>query len=224
MVLRHFLPEGRKGGMVCMTADKKEQRKEILLLLVASVLYAVSSACIAHVNIIPGSTIGISQILYKVMRLPVGTVNLLLNIPILTICVRRFGKKVLIYTAYILASSAIMINLMVPYAPAVTGYTKIILVFLGGAVNGMACGLIMRVGGSVGGSTAVVRVLKSHFQGMNVTLTMFLSDAVIYITGMAVLHDVSALFYSILYSIAASVCIDICYTFGREKVDMVDGY
>lgn len=68
-----------------------------------------------------------------------------------------------------------MINLMVPYAPAVTGYTKIILVFLGGAVNGMA-----------------------------------------------VLHDVSALFYSILYSIAASVCIDICYTFGREKVDVVD--
>lgn len=39
---------------------------------------------------------------------------------------------------------------------------------------------------------------------------------------MAVLHDVSALFYSILYSIAASVCIDICYTFGREKVDVVD--
>ena len=68
-----------------------------------------------------------------------------------------------------------MINLMVSYAPAVTGYTKIILVFLGGAVNGMA-----------------------------------------------VLHDVSALFYSILYSIAASVCIDICYTFGREKVDVVD--
>lgn len=204
-----------------MLPEKEQQKKEILLLLISSALYAASSACIANVNIVPGSTIGIAEILYKLLRWPVGTVNLLINVPIIVICVRRFGKKVLVYTAFILASSAVMINLMVPYAPALSGYGKILLTFAGGAVNGVACGLIMRIGGSVGGTTAVVRVLKSHFQGMNVTLVMFLSDAVIYITGMVVLHDVSALFYSILYSIAASVCIDICYTFGRDQVDAV---
>ncbi len=205
-----------------MTSEKKQLRNEIFVLCIASVLYAVSSACIAHISIVPGSTLGMAQILYKVLHFPVGTVNLLLNIPILLICVCRFGKKVLIYTAGVLASSAIMINLLVPHAPMIYGYDRIALVAVGGAVNGVACGLIMHVGGSVGGTTAVVRVLKSHFQGMNVTLVMFLSDAVIYITGMALLHAASALFYSILYSVAASVCIDICYTLGREKVDTVE--
>lgn len=205
-----------------MSSEKKTQRNELLLLLLASVMYAISSSAIANINIVPGSTLGIAEILYKLLHFPVGTVNVLINIPIIIICVRRFGKKVLIYTVFVLASSAVMMNLMVPYAPVLTGYAKMAVTVAGGALNGIACGLIMRAGGSVGGSTAVVRVVKSHFQGLNVALTMFLSDAVIFIVGMAVLHDMSALFYSIAFSISASVCVDIGYTFGRDKVDVVE--
>lgn len=201
---------------------KKQRYTELTLLLIGTLLYAISSAGIANINIVPGSTIGLSELCYKLFGMKVGTVNFLLNVPIILICIRRFGKKVLYYTVFVLAVAGVMTNIFLPYAPVADGKGKIVLAILGGLINGTACGLLMRAGGSVGGTSAIVRVLKSRFQELNVTLTIALSDAVIYVAGMLVLHDKAALLYSVLFSVAASACIDFFYTFGRDKVDVIE--
>ena len=204
--------------------NKKQFTGELIIMLIGCVLYSISADIITSISIIPGSVVGIGKILNAIWGIPVGMTNLIINIPILIICVSRFGKKVLFYTTGVVATNSLGMLLLLPYLPSIPDifFAQLCVAVLGGAVNGLACGLIMRVGGSVGGSTAIVRVLKSHFQKLNVTVAMFLSDAVIILIGAIILHQWSALLFSAILSISASLFVDIGYTFGRMEVDKVD--
>ena len=204
--------------------DKKQFGKEMGIIILACIMYSVSADIITPIHIIPGSVLGISQLLYTLKGYPVGVVNLLINIPIMAICVARFGKKVLIYTILVVCGNSLLMDVLMPYMPDLSNgfLLKCIVAVIAGAFNGGACGLTMRVGGSVGGVSAVVRVVKSHFQGLNVTIMMFLTDAVIIGSGALLLGKISLLFYSLVFSVSASAFVDIGYTLGRTEIDKVD--
>lgn len=195
--------------------------KDMLIMAIACVMYSVSAVLISQLHVVAGSVLGIAELCYIMLGIPMGYVSFGLNIPIMIICVRRFGSKVLYYTLLIVATTSILMNVLTPYVIEVPGNMKLLVMILCGMANGLACGLVMRVGGSVGGTTAIVRVLKSKFQRMNVTAVMFFSDAVIILMGVYLLKNWSVLPYSILFSLSASVFVDIGYTLGRKNIDKV---
>ena len=82
---------------------------------------------------------------------------------------------------------------------------------------GVGAGLLMRAGGTMGGTTAVVRLLKERYPKLKVGLALTLMDAAIVVSGALLLHNLGTLLFSLIYTVVCSKTIDFVYGFHAES-------
>lgn len=181
-------------------------------LAVGVILYTVSTLLISPVDIVPGSVLGISVVAHDLLEVSIGTVNLICNVPIMLLCTVCFGKKILIYTIFIIFSTSVLIDWWLPFFPPVLAGHGLILAIVGGGMMGIGAGLLLRAGGTMGGTTAVGRILKKYYPKMNMGYALFVMDTAIILTGAVLLKSFTGLLFSIIYTMVCSKAIDIVYS------------
>ena len=186
-------------------------RHELVLIAVGCVIYALSMNIINPIELIPGSFLGLAVACNKILGTPTGAVNLIMNIPILFLCVKIFGRKMLYYTIVIMAGTALLIDLFAAFAPDSLYMPAILISVIGGTVMGIGAGLLLAAGGTMAGTTALSRIINRRFPKISVGNALIVLDSVIILTGCALLHSVSALLYSFLYTLFCSKTIDLVY-------------
>lgn len=182
--------------------------------MLACVLYAISTVLIEPVNVIPGSILGISMIAHAVAGVHIRVVNLAMNVPLLRLCAFVYGKKILIYTILVIISTSGMID---GFAEAFWWFPLTdlwMLSAIGGVLMGFGGGLIMRYGGTMGGTSALGTLLRKPFPRLRLDLFMFATDAVILTDGATLLYSFCMLLVSILY---AAVCYLIMGRFTEQN-------
>lgn len=193
--------------------------KEAGLLIAGCMLYVLSTILISPVDIVPGSVLGISVVAHNLLGVSIGTVNVICNAPIMILCTMCFGKKILIYTILIILSTSALIDWCLPVFPATLIQNGLVLAIAGGFIMGAGAGLLMRAGGTMGGTTALGRILQRKFPGMNMGTALFVMDAAVILTGTVLLRSFTGLFYSMVYTLVCSKAIDIVYTYkGAVKI------
>ncbi len=200
-------------------------KNELLLIAVGCVIYALSMTMIEPIELIPGSFLGLATALHKLLKTPVGTVNLLLNIPIMILCVKIFGRKMLYYTVIIMIGTSLLIDLFNVFAPHSGYMPPVLIALLGGAVMGIGAGLLLAAGGTMAGTTALARIINKRFPKVSVGNILIVLDTVIILTGCALLKSFSALLYSLLYTLSCAKTIDaVLALVSRRTVPGVEGY
>jgi uncharacterized membrane-anchored protein YitT (DUF2179 family) len=182
---------------------------EILLILAGCIIYALSMICISQVNIVPGSVIGIAVICNMIFKTSTGIVNLVLNIPILLMGAKFIGRKLLIYTILTLFGTSLLIDFCTPLSIYVPSWHPIIISILGGLVMGIGAGILLKTGATMGGTTAVARLIQLKYPAFKIGNTLILMDGIIIICGAGLLRDFMALVYSILYTVVCMKTIDL---------------
>ena len=93
--------------------------------LVGSVLYAAGIVCFVNpANMAPGGMSGVAILLNYLWGLPIGTMTIVLNIPLLILSYIFLGKSLTWKTVKSLVISSLMVDLvMAKYAPG--GYLKL---------------------------------------------------------------------------------------------------
>ena len=182
------------------------------MLVIGSIFYVLSTIMINPVDIVPGSVLGISVVAHALSGISIGTVNLLCNAPIMVICTLCFGKKILIYTIAIIGATSAMIDWWLPLFPAILVQHGLLLAILGGFLMGMGAGLLMRAGGTMGGTTAIGRILQRKYPDMNMGRALFIMDTVVILAGSILLMSFTGLLYSIVYTFVCSKVIDFVYS------------
>lgn len=195
----------------------KNSTKEMMLLAAGCILYVMSTLLIDPVGIVPGSVLGVSVVAHNLLGVPIGMVNLICNVPIMILCTMWFGKKILVYTVVIIVSTSVMIDWWLPFFPAVLTRHGFLLAVLGGALMGVGAGLLMRAGGTMGGTTAIGRILQRKNPGINMGNALFVMDTVIILTGSILLRSATGLFYSVVYTLVCSKAIGMIYS-GRRAM------
>lgn len=195
----------------------KNSTKEMMLLAAGCILYVMSTLLIDPVGIVPGSVLGVSVVAHNLLGVPIGMVNLICNVPIMILCTMWFGKKILVYTVVIIVSTSVMIDWWLPFFPAVLTQHGFLLAVLGGALMGVGAGLLMRAGGTMGGTTAIGRILQRKNPGINMGNALFVMDTVIILTGSILLRSATGLFYSVVYTLVCSRAIGMIYS-GRRAM------
>lgn len=175
--------------------------REGLLLIIGTFFYVLSTLLITPVEIVPGSVLGIAVIAYALSGISIGTVTLLCNIPIMLLCAKCFGKKILIYTVIIIVGTSVLIDLFLPVFPAILVRYGFVLAVIGGGMMGFGAGLLMRAGGTMGGTTAVGRLLQRKYPGMDMGNVLFVMDTSIILAGAFLLQSFSSLAYSLVYTL-----------------------
>ena len=195
----------------------KNVMKEIMALAAGCILYAVSAALINPVDIVPGSVLGISVVAHSLWGVPVGMVNFICNVPIMIFCTMCFGKKILIYTIAIIVSTSALIDWWLPLFPALFAEHGLLLAVLGGAFMGIGAGLLMRAGGTMGGTTAIGRLLQKKNPGLNMGNALFIMDTMIILVGVFLLKSLTGLLYSIIYTFVCSEIIGMICSYKSNQ-------
>ncbi len=168
-----------------------------------------------------GGLSGLSMILVRLLNQgSVGTVTLLLNIPLFLISWRSIGRRFFFGSLLGAVSMSFWLEVF-ETLPAVTA-EPILAALYGGLITGGGLGLVFLSGASSGGSDIVVRLLKKHWRNVPIgRITLGFDSVVMVLTGL-VFQDFSKVLYCAITLYLSSRALDgVVYSFDYSKVALI---
>lgn len=193
--------------------------KNYVILTAAAVIYAVAiSLFLDPNNIAPGGVTGISILVNRFTKIPTGTVNMMINIPIVLLGFWRFGWRFICSTMYVLALITIFINSLAVYG-AVTD-DLLIAAVLGGALIGVALALVFKAGATTGGIDIIVKVVRTKRRHIKTNILFLAFDSMVILASWLVFQNLTVAFYAGIAVITDSIVMDkILY--GSDEAKMI---
>lgn len=190
--------------------------------IIGCILYSIGVNSFAVPNSIAQSGVtGVAVILNHLFSVPVGTVNLLLNIPLLILMWIFLGKKLVARTLWVTVLLSAALDLIAMFIPVYTG-DKILASLFCGLLQGSGLGLIMITGATSGGTDIVARLVHKFFPHITIGRVVMLADAVIIAAGVLVFGSIETGLYAIIVIFVSTKVIDsMIYGTGNGKMLMV---
>ena len=183
----------------------KEFLLDLIFMTAGSVIYAVGlNGFTAPNNIAPGGVSGIAIVLNYLFGTPVGTVILLINVPIIIWAIIEIGYKLVTKTMLAVVLNAACIDIVALFMPVYHG-DPLIIILIGGVCEGVGLSLVFMRGATTGGTDMIARLLNHRLRHLSMGKLMLAVD------GCVVLF--SAIVYKSIES-AVYACIVILY---RQK-------
>lgn len=155
----------------------------------------------------PGGVSGLCIILNRLVPMEIGTLFLLLNIPILLLGFWKFGGKLLFATLYVILLISVFSNWLEGMQPATTD--PILGALAGGALVAVGMGMALRVGATTGGMDILVKVIRLRVPYLKTGSVFLMADAVVIGLGGLVFEHLDAVLYSILAEVVTSKLLDL---------------
>ncbi len=160
-------------------------------------------------DIVPGGFTGIAQLISHAAGWRVGTVTLLINIPLFLFSARTLGVFFVIrsLTATVLLSLLLDLLPVFSLIPRDTADRMMLSALFGGALGGIGFGLILRGGATTGGSDMLAKLLKQYVPSIRLGSVMFAVDATV-ITASALMFDIVSAMFALIAAYLMSHIID----------------
>jgi uncharacterized membrane-anchored protein YitT (DUF2179 family) len=154
-----------------------QQRVKDYIAITIGVCIAVSGLNLFLVpNLIAaGGISGIATILYHMFQIPLGLTIAVLNVPLFIFGFRLVGRSFAIRTAYALILYSVTAEL-IPIPAADDMFLGCV---YGGVLMGVGVGLVVRSGGSTGGTDMAAKMLSARFKFMGIGTFVFCIDFVV---------------------------------------------
>ena len=195
---------------------------DILYDISGSILYAAGIYTFAgNAGFAPGGVSGLALIMDYLWGLPVGTVTLLLNIPLVIISYKAVGRRLLIKSAVTMVISSLFLDVIFPMFPMYSG-DRLIASVCSGAFLGAGMALFYLRGSSSGGIDFLALTIKKKRPHMTIGVITMLIDLVVILLGWPVFGDVDAVLYGVLATFVSTVVIDkILYGAGAGTLAII---
>ena len=176
--------------------------------IVGSFIYALGIYTFAKAsNFAPGGISGLAIIANYLWNMPIGIVNIILNIPLIIISYRIVGRAFMLKSFKTMLINTIFLDLIFPLIPMYTGQPFMAALF-SGVFIGAGLALFYMRGSSSGGTDFLImtlRVLKPH---MSIGMLTVLIDVVVIVLGWPVFGSVDSILYGFIASFATSIVFD----------------
>lgn len=160
---------------------------------------------ITPMQIPSGGIAGIALLCNYMLGMPIGVVSMVLNIPLLFFGYKMLGRDFFFKTMYMTVLSSVLTDLA-GFLPAYEGDILLACLF-GGIIKGVGFGLIIRVGGTSGGSDVVSKYLYRKRAVPIGTTNMSINVCVLAISALF-LRSLESLFYGVIAQYVVSVVMD----------------
>ena len=173
-------------------------------------------------NIAPGGLTGVATILNYLFQWPVGTVSLILNIPLFLIGYRTMGKIFAFRCLVATLLFSVLIDILPLKAISVEPVLDPLLgTLFGGVLLGVGLGLILRGGATTGGTDMIARMVHRRFNFISVGMFLFALDFVVVIAAALTISGEKALYALINIYICSKVIDSVMVGFGGNKACFV---
>lgn len=198
---------------------------DFLFIVAGSICYAAAIGMFsAPNNIAPGGITGIATLLNYMSTewnwpfvIPIGVATIVMNLPLMIAAWTVLGRGLAVRTVWGIALSSIFVDLIdkVPGFQPYTGNPILVCIF-GGVLLGFAVGLIMRRGGTTGGSEIISRLLEKKYPHMSVGSLIMVVDAVVISISALVYGKLENAMYAVVFVFLGSQVIDKVVYGGRS--------
>ena len=156
-------------------------------------------------NIAAGGFTGIGQLVNSIVNVKVGTVSILLNIPLFLLSMKslglRFGLRSLL--------AMLGLSLFIDYLPLPAATDDLLLATVfGGVLGGVGFGLILRGSATTGGTDMLASLIHRYFPAIRVSVGIFAVDGLV-ILASAFVFDQTAAMYALICAFLMNVMVDI---------------
>ena len=189
--------------------ERKTLIKNLILMLVGSFVYAAGFQYILLPNSIPSGGIGgISMIINKFTGFPIGTLIIILNIPLFLFAWKKLGFQFMISSLIGTFLSSVCIDILA-ISPHVLTRDPLLTCVFGGIIFGAGLGLIYRTGATTGGSDIVAKLIRIRYPFMNFGTAMLILDIVIISLYAVIFNKLESAMYALITMFLSSRVIDI---------------
>lgn len=196
--------------------------KNNLMWVIGCSLYSIGVCSFAVPNSIAQSGFtGIAVIVNHLFSLPVGIVNLALNIPMLILMWIFLGKQLVARTLWVTVILSAALDIFASFMPTYTGDTLLASLFCG-LLEGAGLGLITITGATSGGTDIVARLIHKKWKFITIGKVVLVADALVIISNMIVFRSIESGLYAIIVIFASTKLIDsMVYGTGNGKMLMI---
>lgn len=196
--------------------------KNNIMWVIGCSLYSIGVCCFAVPNSIAQSGFtGIAVIVNHLFSLPVGIVNLALNIPMLILMWIFLGRQLVARTLWVTVILSTALDVFGATMPTYTG-DKLLASLFCGILEGAGLGLITITGATSGGTDIVARLIHKKWKFITIGKVVLVADALVIISNMIVFRSIESGLYAIITIFASTRLIDsMVYGTGNGKMLMI---
>ena len=186
----------------------KTHIKDYIIITIASVFYGLAISQFLDPNdIAPGGVSGLSMVINRIIDIEVGTIILMINVPILLLGLYKFGIKFIISTIYATVMGSIFTNILANYPPVTTD--PLLATIGGSAIASIAIGFIFKAGATTGGTDIIVKVLRLKFPHLKTGRLFLICDMVVVLLSAFVFDNTDSALYAAIGVFLMSIVFDI---------------
>lgn len=189
-----------------------------IILIAAAIMGAGISLFTVPGGLVPGGVSGVAIIISRLTGMRVGTLSIIINIPLLAAALIRFGRKFFADTLFALVASSLAIDLFARL-PAPTD-DIIACALAGGALISLGLGIIMRCGSTTGGSDIVVKLIKQRFTYIKTGALFMTLDGVVALSSGFVFGNWYAVIYSMLTIVVSAFTLNLVL-YGADEAKLL---
>ena len=188
---------------------KRNVLTQYLIITASCALYAVGFNWMFDPNHISvGGFTGLGQIInYLLPGLPIGTIVIILNVPLFVLGWRFIGKDFLFSSIYATAVSSLMIDGLAA-VHTFKPMEPILACLYGGVIIGVSCGIMLREGATTGGTELAARLLKLKLPGLSIGTLCLAIDTIVVVSYAAVFRDLTQALYAMVALFIISKVMD----------------
>jgi uncharacterized membrane-anchored protein YitT (DUF2179 family) len=200
-------------------------QRENLRALVSSLILLTAGAVIGAIQVavfmipaevVPGGVSALAMIFNELIGTPVGAMILVLNIPIQIIGYRMLGGwRIVAGTIYVVVIYSVAVDLLTLYGLDAVSDDRLLNAMFGGAVGGIAGGLVYRGGGSYGGTSTLALIIQNKL-GTPMSATLLYTEA-----GLITLAGLVFGWESALYAVIAMVVYGLATDYVLEGPSVI---
>ena len=206
---------------------RQEKIKKLAIDLVVDVLGGLMLAIAIYSFAVPANfpmtgVSGIALVFYHLFGLPVGTITVLLNIPIIICCYKTLGRSFYMKSLKTTLLTSAVMDLAGPQLPVYQG-DLILAAICAGVLLGVGYAIIFMRGSSTGGFDFVMMAVKFYYPHLSLGKIAFAMDtAVIVISGLVIGSGGSSVIYGLLLNYLYSTVLDkVIYGTNSGKLTLI---
>ncbi|HWP50146.1 MAG TPA: YitT family protein [Clostridia bacterium] len=183
-------------------------KTEFLAETAAAALLALGICVFSAPNrIVGGGLSGIASVLYILFGLPIGTLSLAMNIPLLLLGWRMLGRRFILRTLRITVIMSFIMDAMTMLIPPYNGESLLAAVF-GGVFSGAGLGIILMHGDSTGGTDIIVMLIKRNCPHLSFGFIVLITDCAVVLMAALAYRSIDTILYGTVMIYASTVVID----------------
>jgi uncharacterized membrane-anchored protein YitT (DUF2179 family) len=200
----------------------RKKAEDYLWIIIGSAITAAAiNIFLVPYKIAPGGVTGIATVIFYLAGeiVPVGTIMLILNVPLFIFGYRYIGRRFFVRTLISTILLSVMIDLFEPFTTMLTeqlaleklteGPDYLLYSIFGGFFMGLGLGLVFKSGATTGGTDLGARIMHHFMPWLTMGKALLIIDSAVIIFAAIAFRSFILALYSILALYISSKIIDV---------------